>query len=105
MNHISKASLRWEREGARGWSYQHVLPYFKRAQTHSLGGDQYRGHYLHRICTEFAQTLHPGGEGPLHVTRYEGRKVLDQAWLEAGQQAGYPLSQDMNGYQQVCRTF
>ena len=46
-----------------------------------------------------------GGEGPLHVTRYEGRKVLDQAWLEAGQQAGYPLSQDMNGYQQVGGTF
>ena len=56
---------RWEREGASGWSYEEVLPYFKKAQTHSLGGDQYRGI-----------------EGPLHVTRYEGKKLLDQAWLK-----------------------
>ena len=62
---------RWEREGATGWSYEDVLPYFKKAQTHSDGGDDYRGH-----------------DGPLHVTRYEAKSELHQAWLKAGQQAG-----------------
>ena len=62
---------RWEREGATGWSYEDVLPYFKKAQTHSDGGDDYRGH-----------------DGPLHVTRFPGEGELDQAWLKAGQQAG-----------------
>ena len=70
-------------EGAAGWSYAHCLPYFKKAQSHSQGESEYRG-----------------GAGPLNVTRYQGEKVLDQAWLEAGQQAGYPFTEDMNGYQQ-----
>ena len=62
---------RWEREGAAGWSYEDCLPYFKKAQTHSDGGDDYRGH-----------------DGPLNVTRYKAQGELDQAWLKAGQQAG-----------------
>ena len=67
---------RWEREGARGWSYEEVLPYFKKAQSHSEGGGEYRG-----------------GAGPLHVTHYAGQGALDRAWLLAGQQAGaVPLS-------------
>ena len=33
---------RWEREGAGGWSYSHCLPYFKKAQHHELGADDYR---------------------------------------------------------------
>ena len=68
---------RWEKEGAGGWSYEDVLPYFKKAQSHSEGGDEYRG-----------------GEGPLHVTHYSGQGVLDQAWLKAGQQAGLMMSYD-----------
>ena len=40
---IPENVVRWEREGASGWSYEEVLPYFKKAQTHSLGGDQYKG--------------------------------------------------------------
>jgi len=43
---------RWEKEGARNWDYEHCLPYFKKAQNHELGGDDYRG-----------------GSGPLHVSR------------------------------------
>ena len=65
---------RWEREGAAGWSYEAVLPYFRKAQSHSEGGGEYRG-----------------GEGPLHVTHYSGQGVLDQAWLQAGQQAGFVI--------------
>merc|ERR1719481_584860 len=74
---------RWERQGAKGWNYEDCLPYFKKAQSHELGGDDYRG-----------------DDGPLHVTRYKGLGELDQAWLKAGQQAGYPLTKDMNGFQQ-----
>ena len=73
---------RWEREGATGWSYADCLPYFKKSQTHELGADDYRG-----------------GDGPLHVSRGITNNPLHQAFLEAGQQAGYPYTDDMNGYQ------
>jgi len=74
---------RWEKEGARNWDYEHCLPYFKKAQNHELGGDDYRG-----------------GSGPLHVSRGTTGNPLHQAWIEAGQEAGYPFTEDMNGYQQ-----
>jgi choline dehydrogenase len=74
---------RWAAEGASGWAYRDVLPYFKRTERREKGGDDYRG-----------------GDGPVH-TRY-GRldNPLNQVWLEAGRQAGYPVTQDMNGFQQ-----
>jgi choline dehydrogenase len=74
---------RWAAEGASGWAYRDVLPYFKRTERREKGADAYRG-----------------GEGQVH-TRY-GRldNPLNQVWLEAGRQAGYPLTQDMNGFQQ-----
>ena len=74
---------RWEEEGASGWSYQNCLPYFKKAQNHEFGEDLYRG-----------------GSGPLHVSRGKSENPLHEAWLAAGQEAGYPLTEDMNGYQQ-----
>ncbi|XP_043933552.1 choline dehydrogenase, mitochondrial [Protopterus annectens] len=74
---------RWRKEGATGWDYDHCLPYFKKAQTHELGPDQYRG-----------------GEGPLFVSRGKTGHPLHQAFLEAAQQAGYPITEDMNGFQQ-----
>ncbi|XP_072015791.1 choline dehydrogenase, mitochondrial-like [Amphiura filiformis] len=75
---------RWEREGAAGWAYADCLPYFKKAQTHDhLGGDDYRG-----------------GDGPLHVSRGQTGNPLFEAFIEAGVQAGYPRTEDMNGYQQ-----
>ena len=60
------------------------MPYFKKSQTHELGEDAYRG-----------------GEGPLHVSRGKTDNPLFHAWIEAGMQAGYPFTDDMNGYQQV----
>ena len=42
-----------------------------------------------------------GGEGPLFVTRAKTDHPLHKVWIEAGQQAGYPFSDDLNGYQQV----
>lgn len=74
---------RWEREGATGWSYASCLPYFRKSQTHELGANDYRG-----------------GDGPLHVSRGRTNHELFHAFIEAGQQAGYPFTDDMNGYQQ-----
>ncbi|XP_061113052.1 choline dehydrogenase, mitochondrial [Conger conger] len=74
---------RWHREGAVGWDYEHCLPYFRKAQSHELGANRYRG-----------------GNGPLHVSRGKTDHLLHQAFIEAGQQAGYPFTDDMNGYQQ-----
>uniref|UniRef100_A0A3Q1CF62 Choline dehydrogenase n=1 Tax=Amphiprion ocellaris TaxID=80972 RepID=A0A3Q1CF62_AMPOC len=72
---------RWQREGAEGWDYDHCLPYFRKAQSHELGENR-------------------GGSGPLHVSRGKTNHPLHRAFIEAGQQAGYPFTDDMNGYQQ-----
>ncbi|HEX4618865.1 MAG TPA: choline dehydrogenase, partial [Steroidobacteraceae bacterium] len=74
---------RWESEGAAGWSYRDVLPYFKRAESRSGGGDDYRG-----------------GAGPLATRRGLLDNPLHAAWLEAGRQAGYRFTPDVNGFQQ-----
>ncbi|MGC9270171.1 choline dehydrogenase [Acidiphilium sp.] len=74
---------RWEEMGARGWAYRNVLPYFKRAETREAGGDAWRGH-----------------EGPLHTKYGRLDNPLYRAFIEAGRQAGYPVTEDVNGYQQ-----
>ena len=73
----------WEDQGASGWGYRHVLPYFKRAETRQEGGDQYRG-----------------SDGPLG-TRYGTLKnPLYRVFVEAARQAGYAETEDVNGYRQ-----
>ena len=74
---------RWESEGSVGWGYRDVLPYFKRAESRAGGGDQYRG-----------------ADGPLATRRGLLDNPLHAAWLEAGRQAGYPFTSDVNGFQQ-----
>ena len=74
---------RWESEGAAGWNYFGCLPYFKKAQSHQLGADTYRG-----------------GSGPLAVSRRNWDNPLHSVFLEAAQQAGHPFTEDINGYQQ-----
>ena len=74
---------RWAAEGAAGWSYAELLPYFRRAESFSLGADAYRG-----------------GDGPLTVARGTGDNPLFDAWIAAGEEAGYPATPDMNGYRQ-----
>ena len=75
---------RWkEEEGATGWGYADVLPYFKRAEGRAEGGDTYRG-----------------GDGPLSTSYGPLDNPLHQAWLDAAQQAGYSLTEDYNGYAQ-----
>ena len=74
---------RWEEEGAEGWGYRHVLPYFRRAETRNEGGDEYRG-----------------ADGPMHTRYGTLANPLHAAWLEAAAQAGYPATSDINGERQ-----
>ena len=74
---------RWEAEGATGWNYASVLPYFRRAETRAAGGDEYRG-----------------DSGPLQTRYGTLSNPLHAAWLDAGRQAGYPQTADINGHQQ-----
>jgi choline dehydrogenase len=75
---------RWAfKENCPGWSYQEILPYFKRAETRESGGDAYHG-----------------DSGPLFVHTGDQPNPLYQAFIDAAQQAGYPFTKDMNGYQQ-----
>jgi len=75
---------RWAADpGMAGWDYAHCLPYFKRMETCLAGADEYRG-----------------GDGPLVLERGPAATPLFGAFFEAVQQAGYPLTTDVNGYRQ-----
>ena len=69
--------------GCQDWDYSHCLPYFKRMETCLAGADDWRG-----------------GEGPLKLERGPATSPLFRAFLEAVQQAGHPLTDDVNGYRQ-----
>lgn len=74
----------WAEMGADGWAYADVLPYFKRMEaSHGGSGPEFRG-----------------TDGPLHVSRGTRENPLFDAFIEAGRQAGYPVTQDYNGRQQ-----
>ncbi|MDH5410523.1 MAG: choline dehydrogenase [Alphaproteobacteria bacterium] len=73
----------WEEQGATGWSYKHVLPYFKRMESSHGGQEGWRG-----------------TDGPLHVKRGPRKNPLFHAFVEAGQQAGYEVTDDYNGEKQ-----
>jgi len=75
---------RWAADpGMESWSYADCLPYFKRMETCLAGADQWRG-----------------GSGPLILERGPATNPLFGAFLEAVQEAGYPLTDDVNGYRQ-----
>lgn len=73
----------WAEEGAAGWGFADVLPYFKRMEDSDGGEDGWRGH-----------------GGPLHVQRGPRRNPLYGAFVEAGRQAGFELTDDYNGSKQ-----
>ncbi|WP_375257500.1 choline dehydrogenase [Citreimonas sp.] len=77
----------WRDSGADGWSYADVLPYFRRMEHWHAG--------LHG-----GDPAWRGKDGPLHVTRGRRDNPLVTAFVEAGQQAGYPVTPDYNGHQQ-----
>ena len=78
----------WEAMGAQGWSYADVLPYFQRME-HWHGAEDAGGDAGFR-----------GRKGPLHITRGPRNNPLFDAFIKAGQQAGYPVTPDYNGAQQ-----
>ncbi len=77
----------WRDQGAEGWGYADVLPYFKRQENWDDGG--------HGGDPDWR-----GGSGPLHVGRGMMDNPLTRAFIEAGRQAGYPVTEDYNGHQQ-----
>lgn len=77
----------WSESGAHGWDFADVLPYFKRMETWND-----RGHG--------GDSDWRGSDGPLHVTRGPRDNPLHDAFVAAGEQAGYPVTQDYNGEQQ-----
>jgi choline dehydrogenase len=77
----------WRDEGADGWSFADVLPYFRRMEDWHAGG--HGGDPGWR-----------GQGGPLHVTRGTRTNPLVRAFVEAGREAGYPVTGDYNGQQQ-----
>jgi 4-pyridoxate dehydrogenase len=75
---------RWAAAGADGWSYEEVLPYFRRAERWEGGAGTYRG-----------------GDGPLAVQRCRYEDPLIEAFAEAGTQAGHAWTEDYNAESQV----
>ena len=73
----------WQAQGADGWGYDGVLPYFKRMEHWHGGRSDWRG-----------------DSGPLHITRGPRDNPLHAAFVNAGQQAGFPHTEDYNGEQQ-----
>jgi 4-pyridoxate dehydrogenase len=75
---------RWAAAGASGWSYEEVLPYFRRAERWEGGASRYRG-----------------GEGPLAVQRCRYEDPLVESFAEAGARAGHAWTEDYNAESQL----
>lgn len=73
----------WAANGLTGWGYDDVLPYFKSLETCMRGADAHRG-----------------GSGPISVERYTKNHPIEDAFLEAGAQAGHAMPDDYNGAEQ-----
>src|SRR5215472_15536107 len=70
----------WRQLGNTGWSYDDVLPYFRRAENQERGADE-----------------HHGAGGPLDVTDLRARHELHDAFMAAAEEAGYRRNDDFNG--------
>jgi choline dehydrogenase len=73
----------WRQLGNSGWSYDDVLPYFRRAENQERGADQ-----------------HHGKDGPLDVSDLRAEHELHDAFIAAAVEAGYPRNADFNGAEQ-----
>ena len=71
---------RWRQKGMTGWSYEEVLPYFKRAEIFESGGDAYHG-----------------GDGRLGTRQSTSDDPAFAAFKKAGEEMGYPINSDFNG--------
>ncbi|MDA0339609.1 MAG: choline dehydrogenase [Proteobacteria bacterium] len=77
----------WRQLGCRGWSYDDVLPYFKKSESSERGADDFHG-----------------GDGALNVTNKVMDHPMTKAFVEASVEAGYPRTDDFNGAQQEGAT-
>lgn len=73
----------WAKLGLKEWDYAHCLPYFKKMESFSGGGDDWRG-----------------DTGPMKITRCKAEHKLYDAFLRGGEQAGFQITPDHNGAQQ-----
>lgn len=73
----------WGQMGLKGWSYADVLPYFRKSESYEGGANGFHG-----------------GNGPLNVTESPMSSPLYQAFIDAGHEAGYPVTEDFNGAEQ-----
>ncbi|MEH6696569.1 MAG: choline dehydrogenase [Hyphomonas sp.] len=73
----------WAQMGLKGWSYADVLPYFKRSEAYEGGDNAFHG-----------------GAGPLRVSESPMSSPIYRAFIQAGEQAGYKLTDDFNGADQ-----
>ena len=73
----------WAQLGNRGWDYDSVLPYFRRAEANATLVDRFHG-----------------ADGPLGVESFSQRNALHEAYLAAAQSIGLPLNADFNGASQ-----
>jgi choline dehydrogenase len=74
---------RWASFGLTDWSYEKVLPYFKKIETWSEGENEFRG-----------------GSGPLPVNQSKNKNPLFKAFIDSAGEAGYKINPDMNGEDQ-----
>ena len=74
---------RWAQNGAEGWSYNDVLPYFKRVESWEDGENIWRG-----------------ADGPIGVQWAKTKDPMFDAWMEAAKDAGYPIVHDYNAQTQ-----
>ena len=70
----------WANEGLDDWSFAHCLPYFRKSETFDRGGDAWRG-----------------DKGPQFIETCPAQHAYDQAFLQAGEEAGYHVTDDQNG--------
>lgn len=75
----------WQEQGAEGWNYAACLPYYRRLEDWYRGADRYRG---------------AGGPVSVNAGNDMAYNPLYQCFIDAGEQAGYPVTADYNGYQQ-----
>ena len=74
---------RWRQMGMDGWSYENVLPYFRRSESFDSGGDAYHG-----------------GDGPLSTHQSVSDDPAFDAFKKAGEEMGYKVNDDFNGAEQ-----
>lgn len=73
----------WAQQGASGWDYQGVLPYFRKMESFALGSDEWRG-----------------ASGPQHVDRTKVPNELTDLWVKSAEAIGIPHNDDLNGASQ-----